>query len=108
MPTKDTQPKPERPSLGAQLARQHELLMAQATKPARTSPQATEWGERATGTESGHLYFKSLQLVQGPDESDLQFLGREEEFIRARIALRDKLNAEADAAAVGAKPKGGE
>jgi len=94
--------KPERVTLAGQLARQHELLMAQATKPARTSPQATEWGERATGDKQGHLYFKSVQLVQRDDESDLQFLGREEQHLRERIALRDTLNAEADARAVGA------
>lgn len=102
MPTKEPAAKPERITLGMQLAMQHELLMAQATKPARTTPQATEWGERATGDKSGHLYFKSVQLVQHPDEDDVAFLGREEEHLRARIELRDRLNAEQDAKAVGA------
>ena len=82
------------PNAGEQLARQHELLMAAATKPARTTPQSIEYGERATGPTNGHLYFKSVQLVQHDDESDVQFLGRQEETLRSITALRDKLNAE--------------
>lgn len=89
-----TQPQPEhhRPTLGEQLARQHELLMAQATKPARTGSQTVEYGQRATGAESGHLYLKSIVLVQHDDESDVQFLGRQEERLRNSVALLERLN----------------
>ena len=103
MPDKDTAPKTERPTLAGQLARQHELLMAAATKPARQGAQTIEYGERATGPESGHLYFKSIVLVQRDDESDLQFLGRQETTLRGVGELRDKLNLETDKAAVGSK-----
>ena len=100
----DTEPtqRAKVPNAGEQLARQHELLMAAATKPARTTPQSVEYGERTTGDRSGHLAIKSVQLVQNPEESDVAFLGREEAFLRARIALRDKLNTEYDRRLVGA------
>lgn len=90
----DKQPatKHERPTLSDQLARQHELLMAQATKPARSGQQTVEFGERATGADSGSLYVKSLVLVQRDDESDVQFLGRQEESLRNTAKLLDKLN----------------
>lgn len=87
------QPKHERPTLGEQLARQHELLMAQATKPARTGSQTIEYGQRATGADAGNLYLKSLVLVQHDDESDVQFLGRQEQRLRETGALLEKLNA---------------
>lgn len=81
-----------RPTLGEQLARQHELLMAQATKPARTGSQTVEYGQRATGADAGNLYLKSLVLVQHDDESDLQFLGRQEERLRDIESLLGRLN----------------
>lgn len=93
----DTQPQPkhERPTLGEQLARQHELLMAQATKPARTGSQTVEYGQRATGADAGSVYLKSLVLVQHDDETDLQFLGRQEERLRNITALLERANASA-------------
>lgn len=97
MPTKDPHPAAERPTLGAQLARQHELLMAWATRPTHRGSQSLEWGERATGTNQGDLYFKSVQLVQGDEETDLQFLGRNMEFLRAARIERDRFNAEQEA-----------
>lgn len=98
----------ERPTLAAQLARQHELLMAAATKPARTAPQTVELAERSTGARDGQLRIASLALVQHDGESDVQFLGRLEDLGRKAIAVRDTLNAEQDARAVGAEPKGEE
>lgn len=92
MPDTATQSKPARPTLSDQLARQHELLMAAATKPARTGSQSAEFGERATGGDAGSLYLKSLVLVQNDGEEDVQFLGRQERTLRdvramlARIA----------------------
>ena len=106
MAATDKPVKPERPTLAAQLARQHELLMAQATKPARTTPQAIEYGERTTGDRNGHLYFKSLQLVQGLDESDVQFLGRQEQVLRSCLLVRDTINDELDKRQVGATQDG--
>ena len=102
-----TTPPPEhhRPTLGEQLARQHELLMAQATKPARTGSQTVEYGQRATGADAGSLYLKSLVLVQHDHESDLQFLGRQEEQLRNAAALLDKLNS---SPAPEPEPEGGE
>ena len=99
MATTDTAPAHERPTLSAQLARQHELLMAQATKPARQGAQTVEYGERATGADSGTLYFKSLVLVQRDDETDLQFLGRQETQLRNVTTLLENLNTEAAAEA---------
>lgn len=93
MAEKTPHPKPERPTLAAQLARQHELLMAQATKPARQGAQTVEYGERATGADTGTLYVKSLVLVQRDDESDLQFLGRQEQRLRDTAKLLTTLNA---------------
>ena len=92
----DNQPQPEhhRTTLAEQLARQHELLMAQATKPARTGSQTAEYGQRATGADAGHVYLKSLVLVQHDDESDVQFLGRQEERLRQTADLLDRLNLE--------------
>lgn len=90
-----TPPQPEhhRPTLGEQLARQHELLMAQATKPARTGSQTVEYGQRATGIDSGSHYLKSLVLVQHDDETDVQFLGRQEERLTQIVSLLEKINA---------------
>ena len=90
-----TTPQPEhhRPTLGEQLARQHELLMAQATKPARTGSQTVEYGQKATGADAGNLYLKSLVLVQHDDESDVQFLGRQETQLRNVGTLLERLNA---------------
>jgi hypothetical protein len=100
---KDTERTPQhRPTLADQNARYYELLMAMATKPARTGTQTTEFGERTTGVTNGHLYFKSVQLVQRDDESDVAFVGRQEEYLRTMISLRDLLNAEHDARVVGA------
>lgn len=99
-----TAPPPhERPTLGAQLARQHELLMATLTKPARTGSQTVEYGERATGADAGKLYVKSLVLVQREDETDVQFLGRQEEQLRQVATLLDKLSSDAPT-----EPAGGE
>lgn len=92
MADKTPQPEHHRPTLGEQLARQHELLMAQATKPARTGSQTVEYGQRATGADAGSLYLKSLVLVQHDDESDLQFLGRQETRLRDIGGLLDKIN----------------
>jgi hypothetical protein len=89
-------PQHERPTLGAQLARQHELLMATLTKPARTGSQTVEYGERATGADSGSLYVKSLVLVQRDDESDVQFLGRQEAQLRNVAQLLERLNADSE------------
>lgn len=86
--------KHERPTLSDQLARQHELLMAQATKPARTGSQTVEFGKQATGADAGTHYLKSLVLVQHDGESDVQFLGRQEERLRAVLAMLDTINAE--------------
>ena len=108
MPKQETAPHHERPTLGAQLARQHELLMAQATKPARTSPQVIELAERHAGQRDGLLRLASLQLVQHEDESDVRFLGRIEATTRDVLDKLDKINAERDSAVVAAKPKAGE
>lgn len=108
MPSTDKPQAPHRLTLADQLARQHELLMAQATKPARMGLQSIEYGERATGDKNGHLYFKSVQVVQTEDETDVQFLGRQETYVREAIRIRDLLNADVDKQAVGAKPKAGE
>lgn len=86
------QPEHHRPTLGEQLARQHELLMAQATKPARTGSQTVEYGERATGADSGSHYLKSLVLVQHDDETDLQFLGRQEQRLLEVHSLLERVN----------------
>lgn len=95
MPAKPAAPpKPERPTLAAQLARQHELLMAQATKPARTGAQSVELAERHAGPHDGELRLSSLALVQHEDESDVQFLGRLEDTTRKVLEVRDKINAE--------------
>lgn len=106
MPTKDTTRKHERPTLAAQLARQHELLMAQATKPARTGAQTVEFAERHTGPKDGLLRLASLQLVQHDDEEDVQFQGRIEATARAILAIRDTLNAELDEVAAATRPEG--
>lgn len=100
MPAKDAAPVHERPTLGAQLARQHELLMAQATKPARTSPQMIEVAERHAGQKDGLLRLASLQLVQEEGESDVAFLGRIEETTRNVLGKLDSINTDrlADAA----------
>jgi hypothetical protein len=84
---------PRRLTLADQLAAQHELLMAQATKPARTGSQTVEYGERATGADSGSLYLKSLVLVQRDDESDVQFLGRQDEALASVAELLETANA---------------
>jgi hypothetical protein len=86
-------PQHERPTLGAQLARQHELLMAQATKSARQGSQSATLTERTTGANSGDVAVK-VELVQHDDEDDVAFLGRIESFGRKAIAVADKLNAE--------------
>jgi hypothetical protein len=103
----NTQAPPEqhRTTLAEQLARQHELLMAQATKPARTGSQTVEYGQRATGAEAGSLYLKSLMLVQHDHEDDVQFLGRQEAQLRNVGALLERMNAEP---AEPAEPEGGE
>ena len=95
----------ERPTLGAQLARQHELLMAYATKPARQSAQTVELAERHAGPHDGKLRLASLQLVQAEDEEDVQYLGRIETFTRQVLAVRDTLNAEIEAKAEPVKPQ---
>ena len=94
MPAHDKAPEAHRPTLGEQLARQHELLMAQATKPARITPQSIELAEHHTGPEKGNLRIASLALVQHDGESDVQFIGRLEETTRAVLKVRDTLNAE--------------
>jgi hypothetical protein len=83
----------ERPTLGAQLARQHELLMAQATKSARQGSQSATLTERTAGANSGDVAVK-VELVQHEGENDAAFLGRIEDFGRKAIAVADKLNAE--------------
>lgn len=105
MPATSERTPAHRPTLSDQNARYYELLMAQATKAPRQGAQSTEWGERTTGPTSGHLYFKSVQLVQREDESDLQFLGRQEDALRQMLAVRDKLNAETETAAQAATGK---
>lgn len=97
----------ERPTLGAQLARQHELLMANATKSARQGSQSATLTERTTGANSGDVAVK-VELVQHEDESDVAFLGRIEEFGRKAIAVADKLNAERRARIVAGEPGGDE
>lgn len=93
MANTNTPPPHERPTLGAQLARQHELLMAQATKSARQGSQSATLTERTTGANSGDVAVK-VELVQHEDEDDAAFLGRIEAFGRKAIAVADKLNAE--------------
>lgn len=87
-------PAHERPTLGAQLARQHELLMAQATKPARQGAQTFEWSERHVGAHDGELRLASAVFVQHDDETDLQFLGRQIELLRAARLEQSRFNAE--------------
>jgi hypothetical protein len=83
----------ERPTLSAQLARQHELLMAYANKSPRQGSQSAVLTERTTGANSGDVAVK-VELVQHDDEDDTAFLGRIEAFGRKAIAVADKLNAE--------------
>lgn len=94
-----------RPTLADQNARYYELLMAQATKSPRQGTQSVEWGERPSGDMNGTVYFKSVLLVQREDESDVQFIGRQEEQLKAILALRDRLNPEAALPAQQAKEK---
>ena len=89
----EAQPRPT--SLSAQLARQHELLMVQATKPARSGSQTMEWGERATGDKAGLLYLKSAVFVQHDDEEDVAFLGRQFASMEQADSLRNRFNADA-------------
>lgn len=100
------QVKPERPTLAGQLARQHELLMAQATKAVRAVDQTVEFAERHAGAKDGLLRVASVKLVQHEDEEDVQFLGRIESFTRDVFAVRDRLNAEIDTEKVGATKAG--
>lgn len=86
--------KPARPTLADQLARQHELLMAAATKPARQGAQTVEYGKQTTGANAGDLYVKSLVLVQRDDEPDVMFLGRQEATLRKVNAMLEAVNAE--------------
>lgn len=83
-----------RPTLADQNARYYELLMAQATKSARQGSQTAELVERHAGARDGFLRLGLISLVQHEDESDVQFLGRMEDFTRKAIAVRDKLNDE--------------
>ena len=94
-----------RPTLADQNARYYELLMAQATKSPRQGSQSVEWGERPSGDMNGTIYFKSVLLVQREDESDVQFIGRQEEALREVLALRDRLNPSAALPALEAKQK---
>ena len=98
MPAPDTPAKPARPTLAGQLAAQHELLMAQATKSARSTPDTVELAERHTGGRDGELRIGTVSLVKREDESDVQFLGRLEETTRNVIKIRDTLNVEQAAA----------
>jgi len=82
-----------RPTLADQNARYYELLMAQATKSPRQGSQSATLTERTTGANNGDLAVK-VELVQHPDESDVQFLGRLEDFGRRALAVRDTLNDE--------------
>lgn len=105
---KDTETTPRhRPTLADQNARYYELLMAQATKSPRQGSQSVEWGERPSGEMNGTIYFKSVLLVQRDDESDVQFLGRQEEQLKAVLALRDSINPHAALPAQEAKQKAG-
>lgn len=90
----DTTPK-HRPTLAEQNARYYELLMAQATKPARQGSQTVEFAERHAGAMDGQLRLASVQLVQRDDEEDVQFQGRVEDFTREILAIRDRINNEA-------------
>lgn len=94
MPAKDTPAKPERPTLTGQLARQHELLMAAATRPSRVNPETIEIAERHTGSRDGELRLVTLALVREDGESSVQFLGRLEETTRDVMTVLDTLNAE--------------
>lgn len=90
----DTETTPKhRPTLADQNARYYELLMAQATKSPRQGAQTATLTERTTGAANGDLAVK-VELVQHPEESDVQFIGRMESFGRQALAVRDKLNAE--------------
>jgi hypothetical protein len=71
--------------------------MATLTKPARTGSQTAEYGEKATGADAGKLYLKSLVLVQHEDESDVQFLGRQQDRLSRIAAMLDTLNSDAPA-----------
>jgi len=93
VPSSDTPPTHERLTLSGQLARQHELLMAQATKSARQGSQSATLTERTTGANSGDVAVK-VELVQHDEEDDVAFLGRIESFGRKALEIADKLNAE--------------
>jgi len=90
---KTPQTERHRPTLGEQLARQHELLMANATKSARQGSQSATLTERTTGANSGDVAVK-VELVQHEHEDDVAFLGRIESFGRKALEVADKLNAE--------------
>lgn len=92
MPGTDAAAPSGRPTLGAQLAAQHELLIALATKSGRQGSQSATLTERTTGAENGLLAVK-VELVQREDEGDAAFLGRLETFGRRALDIRDALNA---------------
>jgi len=67
-------PKPT--TLSAQLARQHELLMAALAKTAPKGSESATLKDVTIGDLKGQTVIESLTLVRGDDEDWPRFLGR--------------------------------
>ena len=91
----DEPQKPHRITLADQLARQHELLMAAATKQARERTDHTEYGTVGTsGDRFGLAYLKSLVVVREDGEDSVAYSGRKQAALLAELDFLVSVNAD--------------